>query len=205
MSWQQRYFDLLYRYGRPEWLTGEVQPGLEEAVWEGAVRGPRVLDVGCGAGDNSLFLARHGFAVTAVDVSPTAIAMARAKSAAAGQALDLHVLDAVALAQLGQRFDTIVDFGLFHLLDPARRRLYVQALRAVSHPRTRLLLQCCSARGGQARPLGPRLFSQDDLHEAFGDGWQIDWVRAAAFERRLRPQVPAWLASLRPAMTLTSA
>lgn len=198
-SLRSLYFDLQYRFGRPDWLTHAVQPALEDAVWEGQVRGPAVLDLGCGAGDNSLYLARRGFAVTAVDIAPTAIAMARAKAQAEGLAVRFLVLDAAEIGDLGQRFDTILDFGLLPHLGGARRRRYLAGLQAVSHGGTRLLLQCRSERGARPRVLvgTPRL-SQDQLHEAFDGAWRIDWVRAAALAGRGLAEAPGWLAALRP-------
>ena len=70
--WDQRYRDGSYR-ARPDAtvLLEKWQPQLPRG---------RALDVACGAGRNALYLAAHGYEVDAVDISPTALQRARAKS-----------------------------------------------------------------------------------------------------------------------------
>jgi SAM-dependent methyltransferase len=72
---------------------------LRGAVWERlAARfrpGMHVLELGCGTGEDAVWLAQHGTRVTASDVSPAMLEIARAKAAAAGVAelLDVRVID----------------------------------------------------------------------------------------------------------------
>ncbi|MEV6345261.1 class I SAM-dependent methyltransferase [Actinoplanes sp. NPDC051851] len=77
-------WDDAYRTDTAPWDIGRPQPAIM-AVLENAVRGPRILDVGCGTGDLVIALARRGFHVTGVDISPVAIAAAKKKAA------DVHV------------------------------------------------------------------------------------------------------------------
>jgi 2-polyprenyl-3-methyl-5-hydroxy-6-metoxy-1,4-benzoquinol methylase len=49
-------------------------------VLDDGVKGPKVLDVGCGTGDLAIALARRGYEVSAIDISRVAIDMARAKA-----------------------------------------------------------------------------------------------------------------------------
>ena len=111
-------YDSIYREaaetGGPPWDIGGPQPALAELLHD-AVRGPRVLDIGCGPGDLSIALARGGYAVTGVDISGVAIEQARAKAARAGLTIDFQVQDATRLS-LSTPFDTIFDSGLLHSL-----------------------------------------------------------------------------------------
>ena len=112
-------YDKLYRdsadSGGPPWVIGGPQPALAAVLDEG-VRGPKVLDVGCGTGDLAIALARRGLEVTAVDISRVAIDMARAKAAREGLTVHFEVHDATDLSLPSAPFDSVFDSGLLHSL-----------------------------------------------------------------------------------------
>ena len=112
-------YDKLYRdsadSGGPPWVIGGPQPALAAVLDEG-VRGPKVLDVGCGTGDLAIALARRGLEVTAVDISRVAIDMARAKAACEGLTVHFEVQDATDLSLPSAPFDSVFDSGLLHSL-----------------------------------------------------------------------------------------
>lgn len=60
------FYDAWYRFGSPPWV-GATRTELVELVEDGTLRPGRAIDLGCGVGDNAIFLARHGFEVTAID------------------------------------------------------------------------------------------------------------------------------------------
>jgi SAM-dependent methyltransferase len=74
----------------------------------GAIRG-RVLDVGCGTGEHALMAAELGLEATGVDVAAAAIAAAEAKAAERHLEVRFLVWNALDLAALGERFDTVLD------------------------------------------------------------------------------------------------
>jgi 2-polyprenyl-3-methyl-5-hydroxy-6-metoxy-1,4-benzoquinol methylase len=88
--------------GLPPWDTGQPQPAIVQLAEAGLITG-HVLDVGCGAGDNALFLADRGLDVTGLDSAPTAIAEARAKAGARGSSACFVLGDALELAQFGDQ------------------------------------------------------------------------------------------------------
>ena len=103
-------YDLLtaeYAYG--PWLAA-----LERVAREHGLAGRRLLDVGCGTGKSFLPLLQRGFDVTACDISPEMVALARDK---AGGLADVHVADMRRLPVFG-RFDliTCIDDAINHLL-----------------------------------------------------------------------------------------
>ena len=101
--------------GGPPWDIGGPQPALAQVLDEG-VKGPKVLDVGCGTGDLAIALARRGYDVTAVDISGVAIDIARAKAAGEGLTVHFDVQDATGLALPSAPFDSVFDSGLLHSL-----------------------------------------------------------------------------------------
>ncbi|MFE9693216.1 class I SAM-dependent methyltransferase [Micromonospora sp. NPDC005806] len=112
-------YDELYRNtadsGGPPWDIGGPQPALAQVLDDG-VKGPKVLDIGCGPGDLAIALARRGYEVTAIDISRVAIDMARAKAAGEGLTVHFEVHDATALSLPSAPFDSVFDSGLLHSL-----------------------------------------------------------------------------------------
>lgn len=156
-------FEAAYQ-GTPPWDIGRPQPALEQAADAGLVRGP-VLDAGCGTGENALFFAARGFEVVGVDAVEAAVAAARAKAASRGLAAEFLVHDALALGDLGRRFHTVVDSGLFHTFEDEERRRYVASLAAATAPGARVFVLCFSEH--ETGDGGPRRVTQAELRDAF--------------------------------------
>jgi cyclopropane fatty-acyl-phospholipid synthase-like methyltransferase len=182
------------------WDIGRPQPVFARLARDGRLSG-RVLDAGCGTGEQVLLAAAHG-AVDAmgVDLSAAAIERARAKAAERGLKARFEVGDALNLASLGSQFDTLIDSGLFHVFDDEDRARYVASLAAALRPGGHLYLMCFSDR--QPGDFGPRRIRQDELRAAFSDGWVIESITAESFDvLRELMDVPAqsWLAVIRRA------
>ena len=131
---------------------------------------------GCGTGDNALFLAAGGHQVTGIDFVDEAIRMARRKAAERGLTVDFQVKDALTLGDWDQRFATVIDSGLFHVLSDEDRVRYVAGLTHVTEPGGRLLLLCFSDEEPGTR--GPRRVSQREIQAAFADAWTVEEIRA---------------------------
>jgi 2-polyprenyl-3-methyl-5-hydroxy-6-metoxy-1,4-benzoquinol methylase len=91
----------------------------------GELRG-RVLDVGCGTGEHALMAAGLGLDATGIDIAAVAIAAAEGKARERGLRARFLTGDALKLAALGERFDTVLDCGLFHLFDDRQRQVFVE-------------------------------------------------------------------------------
>ena len=186
----------------PPWDIGRPQPAFVRLADRGLLSG-RLLDSGCGTGENVLLAAARGAEALGVDISPQAIARARDKAAERGLTARFEVADALRLGQLGLTFDVLIDSGVFHIFDDADRERYVASLAAVLPPGGRCYLMCFSDR--QPGTVGPRRVREDELRAAFSDGWEVTSIEADAFEVNpgieLSPGMPvaaaqAWLASL---------
>jgi SAM-dependent methyltransferase len=181
------------------WDIGRPQPAFVRLADEGLLRG-RLLDSGCGTGENTLMAAARGAEAVGVDVAAPAIERARAKAAERGVAARFEVADALDLGRLGLTFDTIIDSGVFHVFDDDDRARYVASLASVLEPGGSCYLMCFSDR--QPGDWGPRRVRRDELIDAFSDGWTIDSITADTFD--VNPvmgtdTVQAWLAVLRRA------
>jgi SAM-dependent methyltransferase len=189
----RRDFEASYRDGTAPWDVGAPQPDIVRLAEEGEIVGA-VLDVGCGTGENALYLAGAGRAVMGVDAAPTAIAFAREKAAARGLAVPFLVADALDLARLRRRFETVIDCGLFHTFDREQRRAYAHALCEVLSPGGTLHLLCFSDE--EPPGPGPYRIAEADLGEAFRSIFALTRIRPGRFERRGQEPARAWVATL---------
>ena len=101
------------RFGSEESFLGErPSPSLareKERILRLAP-GRRALDIACGEGRNSIFLARHGFRVTGLDISDVGIAKAGRKAQAEGLEIDFHRVD-LEDWRIGEEYDLIINFN----------------------------------------------------------------------------------------------
>jgi SAM-dependent methyltransferase len=186
-------FDQMYG-GIPPWEIGRPQPVFLELADSGEIQG-RVLDAGCGTGEHVLMAASRGLDATGVDAAPSAIAIGQRKAAERGLTARLLVWDALRLGEMGERFDTVLDSGLFHVFDDERRARYVESLATVLPPGGRYLMCCFSDR--QPGDWGPRRIGQDEIRASFAGSWKVESIEAVEFETNLKPPTAqAWLSRI---------
>src|SRR5262245_57705801 len=154
-----RPWDASYHDGPAPWDIGRPQPTVVRLASEGRFAG-RVLDAGCGTGENALHVASLGSTVLGVDGAETALAIARKKAGDRGIEVEFALADALRLERLGRMFDTVLDCGLFHTFDGQERSAYAASLAAVTEHDGTLYVLCFSDVGAD---LGPHPISRDDL------------------------------------------
>jgi SAM-dependent methyltransferase len=141
-----------------------------------------ILDAGCGTGDNAIFLAGRGCKVTGIDFLEVPIQRAQRKAIERGAQATFLVKDALTLKEWTERFDNVIDSGLFHTFADDDRRCYVEGLATVLKPGGRLFLMCFSDE--EPGEQGPRRISRKELQVAFAKGWSIEAIDASRFEVR---------------------
>ncbi len=121
--WNARYLN-----GDTPWDTGIVPPEVREVVEGGLLTLGWALDLGCGSGLNSRYLARHEFRVIGLDLalSPLARGAVAARQASLPSCFAMADVTRPPLASLNATF--ALDIGCFHAVPPERRGDYAAAL-----------------------------------------------------------------------------
>ncbi|UZJ38505.1 class I SAM-dependent methyltransferase [Prosthecochloris sp. SCSIO W1103] len=114
---EENSFEERYAKGEIPWDLGRVDANLVAMVEKMPIAGCRALDLGCGTGDNSIWLARQAFDVTGVDISTLAIKQARSKALQNGVECRFVVADFLKERVGEAPFDFVFDRGCFHSLD----------------------------------------------------------------------------------------
>ncbi len=120
--------------GPPRELVERVAAGILGA-------GVRVLDLGCGAGAEAVYLAAHGCRVQGVDSSAEALVLARRAAAEAAVEVEWIEASVLALPLADQSVDFAYDRGCLHLFERPARQRYAGELARVLVPGGSLLLR----------------------------------------------------------------
>lgn len=174
MSSKHTMFRLFYRFGYKPWDGHPIAQSLRDLI-EGNGAPPlpvgTALELGCGTGDNAIFLANNGWQVTAVDFVAQAIELARAK--AREQHVDVRFEQAnvtrLSSEGLGDGFDLITDNGCLHAMSDSDRDAYVREVTAVAAPDGRLLIIAMPP--GVRR--GVRGVEPVEVARRFASGWTL--------------------------------
>jgi SAM-dependent methyltransferase len=173
MDMTRVFFGVMYRVGFTPWEGHPVPARFRELI-EGASALPagRALDVGCGTGDASVLLAKHGWDVTGVDFVEKALGRARAKAGAAGVRVRFVRSDVTRLRESGVQgpFTLLIDNGCFHGLSDDGRDAYLREMSAVTAPGAHLIIMAFPT--GMRGP-GPRGVDEPEIERRFAAGWRL--------------------------------
>ncbi|WP_114577720.1 class I SAM-dependent methyltransferase [Saliphagus sp. LR7] len=186
-------YDAAYA-GVPNWDIGRPQRAFVSLLEAGLVRSP-VLDVGCGTGELSLFLARHGHDVLGIDLSALAIGQAREKARWRRVSAQFLQWDALRIGELraaNLSFRTVVDSAMFHVLGDRERDRFVAALGEVVRPGG---LYCVlgDARRDENEVYG---ITPAEIRRRFRGDWEVVFANRTVFERRWSSN-PAYVVGVR--------
>jgi 2-polyprenyl-3-methyl-5-hydroxy-6-metoxy-1,4-benzoquinol methylase len=172
----------------PPWDTKAPKDNVVTWQTQGLVHGT-VLDIGCGLGDNAIYLAKQGFDVTGLDISPTALSTAERRAKDAGVHVTFAVTDSTKLEGFADAFDTIVDSGMFHCLDDNAKRSYAAAAHRATRPGATLLLSCFSDANPADEDWPRPAVSEQTLRDVLGGaGWDIESLEPATWRREIDGQ-----------------
>ena len=178
----------------PPWEIGGPQPAMSALLAQFPPTDP-MLDVGCGSGDLTIYLAQLGHQVIGIDFVEAAIANAQEKvrslPAKVACLLDFQEADALKPSLLQRQFGSVVDSGFFHLFDPDQCDRFVDDLGLTLLPGGRYYLHAFAVEF--PIPNAPRQVTADELRRRFTSekGWLIQDIQSVEFLSRVAPPVSA--------------
>ncbi len=179
-------YNLSYKVGFSPWDLGPPMPELVELI-EGPDRltPGRALDLGCGTGGKSIYLAKHGWRVTGADIAPEALRRARKRAEGEGAEVEFVECDLVDIpaGALGGPYDFLLDFGCSHSLRDEAKARYAEGVADVAVPGATLYLYAFTK--------GPLSVRPEEVDTAFGPHWEL--VSAVPGSVRRTPDAgPMW-------------
>jgi ubiquinone/menaquinone biosynthesis C-methylase UbiE len=155
------------------WELGKPRPILVEFIEKVMIKRGKVLDLCCGAGTNTVYLAEKGFKVTAIDISRKAIAYAKEKAGHVNVKIDFMIQSFVDLSFEDEEFDFVFDMGCFHHVEIVDRPKFITGVHRVLKKAGNCLLTCFSYKNGPAW----NHFTEKQLISLFSDYFNIREIR----------------------------
>ena len=130
MTVEDRYRER-YQSGDTPWDLGQPDSNLIEVVIQKPIPSCRALEIGCGTGDNSIWLAQNRFQIIGTDASDIALEKAKEKASKANVECDFRLLDFLKNTIDSAPFGFAFDRGCFHSFScEDERRRFAQNVAA---------------------------------------------------------------------------
>ena len=168
-------WDKTYRsksLGEIPWHSGQPDRRLVRLVREGKITKGRVLDMCSGDGTNSIYLASRGFEVVGVDISRTAVKIARQRCQKRNVSCDYHVGSVLDLTY-DKTFDLVFDRGCFHHIPETRKPHYVDLVKNLHGTKGKFFLLCFSDKN----PPFKKNLSREDIRSYFSKNFEIFFIK----------------------------
>ncbi len=188
-----------YKKGITPWDVGRPDFNLIDMVTKWPIQHCKALDIGCGSGTDSIWLAKQGFSVTGIDVSAIALEKAQQKASGAGVQCEFLKADFPGLKRkiTGAPFGFVFDRGCFHSFDTGEEREKFAKNVAGHLKKDGIWLSLVGSADDPPRDTGPPRRTARDIVLAVEPYFEILSFHTSHFESN-RPTPPrAWICLMR--------
>lgn len=194
---QDNRFEERYAKGNVPWDLGRVDRNVVEVIEQWSVKPCRVLDIGCGTGDNSIWLAARGFEVTGIDISELAIEKARRKAQESGVDGRFFVADFLKNEIHGDSFGFALDRGCFHSLDSPEEQVVFARNVAKHLDSGGLWLSLVASKDAPQRDPGPPRYSAVEIATAIEPFFEILSLCSGSLDSNRPDPIRCWVCMMR--------
>ena len=190
-------FNEHYKEGSAPWDIGKPDFNLIQAVTTTPIAPCKALEIGCGTGDNAIWLSQQHFTVVGVDASEIAIEKARDKAAKTNASCTFAVLNILKSHADGAPFGFAFDRGCFHTVDsPQDRRSFAEQINR-HLGENGLWLSLIGSADEQRLSEGPPKRTARDIVSAVEPYFEILSLVSSHFEAHLPAPPGAWVCLMR--------
>ena len=181
-----------YKSGDTPWDVGKADFNLIEVVTQKPIPSCKVLDIGCGTGDNSIWLGQNGFQVIGTDTSDIALQKAEEKAYKIHVKCSFKLVDFLREEIEGAPFGFVFDRGCFHSFNSANDRKRFAGNVATHLESTGLWLTLAGNADERRKGPGPPQLTADEIVMAVEPYFEILSLTSSHFGSN-RPNPPrAW-------------
>lgn len=191
----------IYRTISPENIPWNIETPpdvLQNIVKTEKVKPCKVIELGCGTGNYVIYLSASGFIATGVDISKTAIEMARNSAVKRKVQCNFIVADVLSeMTEVQDTFDFAYDWELLHHIFPQDREKYIKNVYRLLNPGGQYLSVCFSEKspqfGGEGKyrrtPLDTILYfsSESELASLFTKYFEIEELKTIDIKGKFAP------------------
>jgi 2-polyprenyl-3-methyl-5-hydroxy-6-metoxy-1,4-benzoquinol methylase len=198
MSYTKEGLEKTYEKEGVVWTTKNPPKELVELVESEKIKPCNCLDIGCGEGFYSIYLAKKGFEVTAIDLSKNAIKFAKQNAEKEGVKINFISMDMFDLEDLDEKFDFVFEWGILHGVAFENRKKYLGLIEKILNSKGKYFscsfnienpkftgpgIRIRKIPGGSKAIVGTKLYfsSLDELKFLFSEYFQI--IQCNMFER----------------------
>jgi ubiquinone/menaquinone biosynthesis C-methylase UbiE len=189
MSVDAQHWEDVYSQTDPKalpWNAGGPDSDLVRLVTDGTIPVGQALDIGTGPGHDAVFLIHHGFNVIGIDISPSAVKLARENASNAGLFGFFQEGDIRQIPVEDRFIDFAYDRGCFHMLSSEDRPKAATEVWRVLKKDGLYLLRVFSDK--ETGTDGPHRFTRKELEDLFKGKFKILKIWEGVFEGPMKPK-----------------
>jgi 2-polyprenyl-3-methyl-5-hydroxy-6-metoxy-1,4-benzoquinol methylase len=155
--------------GRAFWSKVYIEGGenyfpfskLAKAIKDKKIMPGKALDIACGEGFQSIYLAKKGFDVMGFDFSEKAISYAKDNAKKAGVNIKFILMDVSEIIKFSEKFDFVLEYGFIHHYPKERWLLHMENVSRILSKHGKYAITCLNKRRllGDSRKRGGKIYT----------------------------------------------